>query len=813
MAVNGATKGGANGPATPERATIRVDGREYRVRADENLLHACLSQGLDLPYFCWHPALGSVGACRQCAVKQFKDESDQQGRLVMACMTPVSDDARISIRDPEAADFRARVIEWLMVNHPHDCPVCDEGGECHLQDMTVMTGHTYRRFRFDKRTHRNQDLGPFIRHEMNRCIACYRCTRYYRDYAGGRDLDVFGAHDHVYFGRHEDGPLESELSGNLVEVCPTGVFTDKTLAQHYTRKWDLQSAPSVCVHCAVGCNTNAGERYGTLRRILNRYHHDVNGYFLCDRGRFGYGFVNAPERIREPRLRGGDGGLEPAGGEEVQRRLAEVLGSRDRVWGVGSPRASLEANFALRRLVGEERFSTGMGRREHGLVAEALDLLRETPAHRPSLAEVRRADAVLVLGEDPSDTAPVLALAIRRATRSAAVELAGELGVPAWHDAAVREAAQDVRSPLFTVTPAATRLDDAATETLRTGPEEAARLAWAVARELDPEAPDVPDSDRRAASERRRLARRIAGALQGARRPVVVAGTGAGSRALLEGAAAVARALSVTREPAGSAGRAGGPEEPGAEPDGGTRQPAGPGLVFVFPEANTTGVGLLGGAPLEEAFEAVADGRADTLVVLENDLFRRAPAGRVEEALAHLLHLVVLDHLETATTRRAEVVLPAATFAEGDGTLVSAEGRAQRHVQVYVPSRDGTPWIQESWRWIAAMADAANGSAAGGGELPWRHLDEVIAAVGESLPAFAGLPRAAPGAGFRQAGLPVPREPHRYSGRTALSAHRSVHEPKPPDDPDAPLAYSMEGSRRQPPPALVPYFWAPGWNS
>ena len=189
------------------------------------------------------------------------------------------------------------------MNHPHDCPVCDEGGECHLQDMTVMTGHDYRRYRFTKRTHRNQDLGPFVNHEMNRCIQCYRCVRFYRDYAGGGDFNVFGSHNHVYFGRHDDGALESEFSGNLVEVCPTGVFTDKTLKQHYTRKWDLQTAPSVCVHCGLGCNTIPGERYGTLRRIRNRYNGEVNGYFLCDRGRYGYEFVNSAARLRQPLAR------------------------------------------------------------------------------------------------------------------------------------------------------------------------------------------------------------------------------------------------------------------------------------------------------------------------------------------------------------------------------------------------------------------------------------------------------------------------------------------------------------------------------
>src|SRR5690348_1072104 len=138
--------------------TLYIDNKPYDISSGKNLLQECLTLGLDLPYFCWHPALGSVGACRQCAIKQFKDEHDTRGKIVMACMTPVHEGARISIRDPEASAFRASVIEWLMINHPHDCPVCDEGGECHLQDMTVMTRHVYRRYRGLKRTFRNQNL-------------------------------------------------------------------------------------------------------------------------------------------------------------------------------------------------------------------------------------------------------------------------------------------------------------------------------------------------------------------------------------------------------------------------------------------------------------------------------------------------------------------------------------------------------------------------------------------------------------------------------------------------------------------------------
>ena len=245
--------------------TIYVDDQALEVAQGENILEACLNAGLDLPYFCWHPAMGSIGSCRQCAVVQYQNEEDTKGRIVMGCMTPVTEGARFSLNTDNASKFREAVVESLMLNHPHDCPVCGEGGECHLQDMTVMVGHRDRRYTGKKNTHRNQYLGPLIHHEMNRCITCYRCERYYRDYAGGNDLAAQASHDHVYFGRHEEGVLQSEFSGNLVEVCPTGVFTDKPFLKHYSRKWDLQSAPSICSGCAVGCNIAPAERYGKIK--------------------------------------------------------------------------------------------------------------------------------------------------------------------------------------------------------------------------------------------------------------------------------------------------------------------------------------------------------------------------------------------------------------------------------------------------------------------------------------------------------------------------------------------------------------------
>ncbi|HWV09072.1 MAG TPA: NADH-quinone oxidoreductase subunit NuoG, partial [Pseudomonas sp.] len=447
-------------------ATIHVDGKDLEVDGADNLLQACLSLGLDIPYFCWHPALGSVGACRQCAVKQYTDENDTRGRLVMSCMTPATDNTWISIDDEEAKQFRASVVEWLMTTHPHDCPVCEEGGHCHLQDMTVMTGHNTRRYRFSKRTHQNQELGPFIAHEMNRCIACYRCVRYYKDYAGGTDLGVYGAHDNVYFGRVEDGTLESEFSGNLVEVCPTGVFTDKTHSERYNRKWDMQFAPSICHGCSSGCNTSPGERYGEIRRIENRFNGSVNQYFLCDRGRFGYGYVNREDRPRQPMMMlskmkmGLDAALDQA---------AALLNGRT-VIGIGSPRASLESNFALRELVGAEHFYTGVAASELELLQLIRDVLQNGPLPTPTLRDVESHDAVFVLGEDLTQTAARLALALRQSVKGKATEIAANAKIQDWHMAAVQNVAQNALNPLFIASVSATRLDDVAAECVHAAP-------------------------------------------------------------------------------------------------------------------------------------------------------------------------------------------------------------------------------------------------------------------------------------------------------------------------------------------------------
>lgn len=712
-------------------------------------------------------------------MKQYQNAEDTRGRLVMSCMTPASDGTFISIDDEEAKQFRESVVEWLMTNHPHDCPVCEEGGNCHLQDMTVMTGHSFRRYRFTKRTHRNQDLGPFISHEMNRCIACYRCVRYYKDYADGTDLGVYGAHDNVYFGRPEDGTLESEFSGNLVEICPTGVFTDKTHSERYNRKWDMQFAPSICQQCSIGCNISPGERYGELRRIENRYNGTVNHYFLCDRGRFGYGYVNLKDRPRQPVQRRGDDFI-TLNAEQAMQGAADILRQSKKVIGIGSPRASVESNFALRELVGEENFYTGIAHGEQERLQLALKVLREGGIYTPALREIESYDAVLVLGEDVTQTGARVALAVRQAVKGKAREMAAAQKVADWQIAAILNIGQRAKHPLFVTNVDDTRLDDIAAWTYRAPVEDQARLGFAIAHALDNSAPAVDGIE----PELQSKIDVIVQALAGAKKPLIISGTNAGSLEVIQAAANVAKALK---------GR-------GADV----------GITMIARSVNSMGLGIMGGGSLEEALTELETGRADAVVVLENDLHRHASATRVNAALAKAPLVMVVDHQRTAIMENAHLVLSAASFAESDGTVINNEGRAQRFFQVYDPAYyDSKTVMLESWRWLHSLHSTLLSR-----EVDWTQLDHVIDAVVAKIPELAGIKDAAPDATFRIRGQKLAREPHRYSGRTAMRANISVHEPRQPQDIDTMFTFSMEGNNQ--PTAhrsQVPFAWAPGWNS
>jgi NADH-quinone oxidoreductase subunit G len=395
-----------------------IDNIEIEVPKDTRLIEAARQAGIVIPHFCYHPALGSAGACRMCAVKCL--EGPVKG-IQMSCMIPVQDGMVVSTTDEEAVKMRSLVIEWLMINHPHDCPVCDEGGECLLQDYTVAGGHGIRRYRGKKRTYINQYLGEYIQHEMNRCIQCYRCVRFYQEFAGGKDLGALGRGNLIYFGRKEDGALESPFSGNLADICPTGVYTDKP-ARFRARFWDYDMAPSVCPQCSLGCNTIPAARYRELLKTMARRNDAVNGWFICDRGRFNNHPVNCPDRPRCPTVDGRVVDWDEAVDALVTRigELFELHGEGS-IALVGSTRMSLEGNLLLSRLdecmdAGALCYFTDDAEAETAMTAVSLLNAEKTV----SMAEIGSADCIVLLAADLLEEGPMMALAVRQAWRGGA---------------------------------------------------------------------------------------------------------------------------------------------------------------------------------------------------------------------------------------------------------------------------------------------------------------------------------------------------------------------------------------------------------
>ena len=787
-----------------DKVTIFIDDQPYQVSTKDNLLAGVLSQKLNLPYFCWHPSMGSVGACRQCAVMQFQDETDQRGRMVMACTTPVTDGMRISIKHTEASEFREQVIAAMMTNHPHDCPVCAEGGECHLQDMTVMTGHSVREYQGSKRTFTNQYLGELVGHEMNRCITCYRCTRFYNDYAGGKDFGVYGSKNQVYFGRQSDGALESEFSGNLVEVCPTGVFTNKVFSSHYTRKWDLQSAPSICSHCSVGCNVSVGERYGSVRRVVNRYNADINGYFLCDRGRFGIGFVNGEQRIKQVK---GIAQQSPLALSKLDVAKALSHFRQKSFIGIGSARASLEANFYLKNIVGAENFSPGYLDDEMKTAAQHAQLLASNAA--PSLTEIEGYDFIFVIGEDITQTAPRMALSVRQALRNAANAKAAKIGIPSWQDSAVRTAGGKLLSPLFLLQSTSTKLDDVAEQTLLLSVADISNCLATLVKlikscvientsDVKQQLADLAEQGQLSAVEQEFIFSVYQG-LHKAKQPLIISGTSlvcAKMLSQIDSLMQVFKKQSKLKTPA---------------------------LIIVPPSSNS--VGLLSildeqSLSIEQVLSQLAEksNRYQGLILLEQAL-EKLSENQVRQLRDSSETLIVLDHTQHRLSTLADIVLPVAAVSEGDGHYVNYQGQAQQFFQVHAPVLP----IQESWRWLDIIADIIGIKATCAASenqtvhtttaaVKKRSCDSLMQLQQFFSNSLVQWPDLITAESINPDDKAIARMPHRASGRTAQMANFSVHEAKTTQKIDDEYTFSMEGQSVINS-ADMPFTWAPGWNS
>ncbi len=625
-----------------------IDDRKIEVTLGVKVIDAAEQAGIMIPRFCYHPTLGAVGACRMCAVK-FLD-GPVRG-LQMSCMVEAKDGMVVSSTDDEAVDFRRFVIELLMLNHPHDCPVCDEGGQCLLQDETVSGGHAMRRYIGKKRTHRDQYLGELVQHEMNRCIHCYRCKRFYQDFCGYRDFGVMGIANRTYFGRYSDGQLENPFSGNLIDLCPTGVLTDKP-ARFKGRRWDFQRAPSLCIQCSLGCHTIVSARYRELIRVEARYNEHINGHFICDRGRFGFAFANHPDRPRQALIHGS-----AVTYEDAIHTLAERLSMISKSAGPNAIACAASSRSSVETLMGLKFLAHALSWRNPGYFIDRLQqdkvsaaVGRLDPNLVISLREVEHADAIIVLGADPIQEAPMLALAMRQAHRAGAKVAVLD----------PRPVSLPFEYEYWPMTP----------DNLNSKLQELMQYIL---------------SENAAESHLCENIQPLATMLQNSQRPVIVCGTDIVNISVITAAADLAIQLQDANKRAG--------------------------LFYVLPGANAYGAAIVsaGSEPFSELLGAIENGEVRALLVVETDFLYHFPdQARVKSALGKLELLVVMDYLSNRTlefvgqtpatihssvpaSALTYITLPTLTIFETQGTFINQEGRLQQATPVHA---DGMPLSQ-----------------------------------------------------------------------------------------------------------------------
>lgn len=628
-----------------------IDDQEIEVAPGTKVIEAAAQLGIMIPRFCYHPALGSVGACRVCAVKFL--EGPVKG-VQMSCMIEAKDDMVVSTTDKEAMDFRKHVIEWLMLNHPHDCPVCDEGGHCLLQDMTVSGGHGIRRYPGNKRTYPDQYLGPLVQHEMNRCIHCYRCSRYYQEYTGYRDLGVMRNANRTYFGRFQDGVLESPFSGNLSDICPTGVYTDKP-SRFFGRRWDYQRSPSVCIHCSLGCHTVTSIRYREVKRQEARISNEINGYFICDRGRYGFFYASLTSRPRHASINN-----QTASHDQAVKTAIDELGKIEGDSGAstiaafGSVRSSLETQAMLRHLCQ----SRGWRNPAYFMDSAALSKVKTVVTRLENelavtLQEVKKADVILCVGADPINEAPMLSLAMRQAQRNGAKIVVMDprpVGLP-FDFQHLSVAAEDLCDFVGIFIKAT--VDGQGLASLG---ENAAKFYDAL-----------PDENQGFGYQDDWFAA-AADTLKISQRPVIVCGTDIPPVQL----PGIAADLTLFLRAAGKNA----------------------GLFYLLPGANAFGAGILSDdeTSMLSTIEAIEDGKIKALVLVESDpFFHFSDRKRLTLALESLDLLVVLDYINSDAVKKADIFIPSTTLFEADGIFVNQEGRAQMIRKAY---SGGTPSVQ-----------------------------------------------------------------------------------------------------------------------
>ena len=400
----------------PERVSLTVDDRSVQVPANSGLVEAALAAGVEIPVFCYEPRLGApIGACRMCLVEIEGIPKLQAGCTLTATEGMV---VRTAATSAKAADGQEATLEFILVNHPLDCPVCDKGGECPLQDLTFRYGPGATRMTFPKVTFDKPiPVSPLIALDRERCILCYRCTRFSEEVAEDGLLIARNRGARSEIATFEDEPYRSVFSGNVIELCPVGALTS-TSYRFDARPWEIQNVPTVCTGCATGCNTTATIREGKVKRILSRNHAEIDRGWLCDKGRFTYPHLRARDRITTP-LQRGPKGLKEISWDEALDAAEQML--REAEGGIVTALSGAETTeiaYALGRLL-----RAGVGAHSAVLPEATSDALE---AFRLPLSGIAEAELVVVVGDDPViERAPIVDLWIKEARRRGAEIVVG----------------------------------------------------------------------------------------------------------------------------------------------------------------------------------------------------------------------------------------------------------------------------------------------------------------------------------------------------------------------------------------------------
>jgi NADH-quinone oxidoreductase subunit G len=666
--------------------TLIVDGREVSATEGEMLHDAAKRGDVEIPVFCYEPKLGEpVGACRMCLV-----EIEGIPKLQTSCSTPVRDGMVVHTRTDQVKHAQSAVVEFLLVNHPLDCPVCDKGGECPLQDISMGWGPGKSRMTDAKRHFEKPiELSPLVAIDRERCILCYRCVRFSQEVAEDEQLQLLERGDRTFVGTFDDRPYIAPFHGNITDLCPVGALTSYTY-RFRARPWDIEQAGSVCTLCPSQCNVSFTVRDEQVKRVIARDNPDVDDGWLCDRGRYGFEMFGAEERVTEPRLKGGGPtdwrtaiekaavGLKAAG----EGRVAAIVGD-----------ASNEEGFLVQRIVREALGSSHVDSRVSGGPGREAQVRLAQPEVSARVRDIDDADVLLVVGTDPLHSSPILDLRIRKAMRRNGARLA-----------------------LATERP--TTLDGGAEAVARYGPGEATQFLAELTAALTAAGAPSERASGAECSEEEPAA--VAEVLHGAKRVVVIWG----ERIAREQSAVEALLdLAATLDLAGANGsgllevpelaNARGLREAGCLPD------AGPGLTEAAAGRGT-----------EEIRAGLESGEIESLILFGVDPLRDFPdTDAWRSALSAADHLVVFSTFETATTGVADVVFPIETHAEKDGTVTHPDGRLQR----VRPSAARPGDIRPNWGVLAEL------SLALGHETGVSSQPTAFAALRSAVPFYAGI--------------------------------------------------------------------------